>query len=74
MGTNKLRGCGSPARSQGGDEREMLVNMLRHGHLQKLHITDSEIIKISEQGVYMPPEKGQGNKNTKIKESTSRMM
>ena len=70
MGTNKFRGCGSPAGSQGGDEEENVGQK----KLQKLHITDGELIHILEQGCYMPPEKGQGNKNIQIKEIIFRML
>ena len=53
---------------------KLWVNMLRQGHLQKLNITDGEVIQILEQGVYMPPEKVQGNKKIQIKERTSTMI
>ena len=45
---------------------KMWINMLRQGHLQKLHVTDGEVIQILEQGCYMPPEKGQGNQKIQI--------
>ena len=74
MGTNKFSVGESPAGSQGSDEMEMYVNMLRQGHLQKLHITYGEVIQILEQGCFMSPEKGQGNKKIQIKERTPRMI
>ena len=56
---------------------KMWVNILRQGHMQKLHITDGDVIQILEQGCYMSPEKGQVNKNIQTilkKERTSRVI
>ena len=74
MGYNKFRGVVHLLEVRKVMRMKMWVNMSRQAHLQKLHITDAEVIQILEQGCYMPPEKHQGNKKIQIKERAPMMI